>query len=1035
MTGLTAEVRRLAADSRSVAALLVILVALLFSTVFAWHVVKDYSTNKVGERFELEADYLVELIEVRFNTYEQVLRGGVGLFHSSEEVSREEWRTYIDVLSLDDYFPGFLAVGYSEWIGGEENIPQLEERMLLEGFEDFSVVPREPARESYTSIVYIEPFTERNRNAVGYDMFANEVRRAAMQSTIDTGRAALSGKVELLQENFIDRQPGLLLYLPVYATENQPKNVRKRRNQLVGFVYSAFRAGDLMEGLLRNEIYSIGFKVYDQTAESEESLLYDGHKAMGMADLSETAKYTTSRELTVAGRQWTIQVTSTPEFEFTYRTNTAAAVLSIGILLSLLIGSISWMLFSAHRRVKTRTIELHAIENVNNQLKEATRIAQSANLAKSSFLAAMSHEIRTPMNGVVGMVEVLINDSPHTQQATSLQIVLDSATSLLSIIDDILDFSKIEAGYLKLENNDELLADIFESVVRSIVPLALGKNVNVSLYVDPALPASISVDAVRLRQILNNLLGNAIKFSGSIVGSQGKVEVRVALCEDDSNRMTLAVIDDGIGIEAGAIEQIFDHFVQAESSTTRRFGGSGLGLAICKRLILLMNGDISVASEPGKGSVFTVTLPLVPPGEALGKQYEDLSGIHCEILSDPALCADDLRSYLEASGASVSSRNLSELSQVAVNHDMQPLVLMGTETDVKDAVSDQYQNHPRLGCVVLYRGVGGISSISRHIEIPLPGAGTDNAPTNSTSVPLDGLRRADLVSATAYASGRPLQRSISWNSSSSSESGTAPLNLSREEISNYLMLVAEDDPINQKVLDKQLSLLGFSAEFAPNGHEALILWRSKPYSALITDLHMPVIDGYQLTKSIRDEEPDNQRLHIIALTANANREDIKRAHKAGVDQYLTKPIRLALLKQALDKVVMDSLSHEETAGTEIEPSQPTDDLFDPSTLRSLLGDDQEEIAEFLKQFIAQLEEHQDELYPGIAANDKETVRVIAHRFTSSSRSVGAIKLGAVFSDLEDASNDRSYTLGEQDVEKLTDTIAATKAAMSAVVLV
>ena len=1032
MTGLVAEFRRLAVDSRSVAVLLSILIALLCATILAWHVVKGSSSSKIKERFELQADYLVDLIEVRFNTYEQVLRGGVGLFHSSDSVSRDEWKTYIDVLSLDDYFPGFLAVGYSEWIGGVDNIPLFEKRLQSEGLDVFSVRPREPQRENYTAVTYLEPFNERSQKAVGYDMFSNEVRRTAMQSAIDTGKAALTGRVDLVQEKSDNWQAGLLLYLPVYANEDQPQNVKGRRNQLVGFVYSAFRAGDLMEGLLKGDIYSIGFKVYDQDASSENSLLYDGHKAMGLADLSDTARYTTSRKLTVAGRQWTIQVASTPVFELTYETNTAAAVLSIGILLSLLIGAISWMLLSAHLRVKNRTIELRNIENVNDQLKEATRVAQSANLAKSSFLAAMSHEIRTPMNGVVGMVEVLINESPHTQQAISLQIVLDSASSLLGIIDDILDFSKIEAGYLSLENTDEILADVIESVVRSIVPHALGKNVNISLYVDPALPTSVSVDAVRLRQILNNLIGNAIKFSGSVVGSQGKVDVRATLCAKEPHSLKLDVIDDGIGIEASAIDQIFDHFVQAESSTTRRFGGSGLGLAICKRLIKLMDGEISVASEPGKGSVFTVTLPLAAPEVALAKQYDDLSGIYCEIISNTTFCANDVQSYIIASGATVSVKSPSEISQAAYNHDLQPLVLLGTEADVRSAVSNRYKDHPRLGCIVLYRNVGGIASISRHIEIPLPSENSGNGPTNSTSVPLDGIRRSDLIAATAYASGKSLQSSISWKSSSSSDVGTSSLDLSKEEISNYSLLVAEDDPINQKVLQKQLSLLGFSAEFASNGHEALILWRSKPFNALITDLHMPVLDGYQLTNAIREEESDSERIPIIALTANANREDIERARLAGIDQYLTKPIRLALLKQALEKIVVDSLSHVETAEIQVEPAQPVDVLFDPDTLHSLLGDDQEEIAEFLAQFIAQLDVEKNALLPSITSNDKETVRAIAHRYTSSSRSVGANKLGAVFSELEEASNDDSYTLSEEDTDRLTSTISATKAAIRAV---
>src|SRR5258706_7296786 len=258
------------------------------------------------------------------------------------------------------------------------------------------------------------------------------------------------------------------------------------------------------------------------------------------------------------------------------------------------------------QRVQRRTAQL---ESSNRELAVATDAAERANRAKSAFLATMSHEIRTPMNGVIGMVEVLAHSRLSESQADAVRTIRASAFSLLGIIDDILDFSKIEAGRLNLERAPVALPDLIESVCDTLLPVALDKDVELNLFIAPEVPDFVWSDSTRLRQVLFNLAGNAIKFGAGRPHQRGRVSIRVEVAQDPS-RLVLRFADNGIGMAPETVTQLFSSFTQAEVSTTRRFGGTGLGLAICKRLVTLMNGEIDVQSALGEGSTFTVTLPF-----------------------------------------------------------------------------------------------------------------------------------------------------------------------------------------------------------------------------------------------------------------------------------------------------------------------------------------------------------------------------------------------------------------------------------------
>jgi PAS domain S-box-containing protein len=518
-------------------------------------------------------------------------------------------------------------------------------------------------------------------------------------------------------------------------------------------------------------------------------------------------------------------------------------------------------------------------------LELALSDAKQASRAKSEFLATMSHEIRTPMNGVVGMLDVLQQSSLNGAQLEALNIIHDSAFALLAIIDEILDFSKIEAGKLQIDNVLMCVADVVEGVCETLGPLALKNNVELTLFTDPGIPAQAMGDPGRLRQILLNLTNNAIKFSGGQV-RQGKVSVRPLLTESTPEQVMLEflVTDNGIGMDKATQARLFTPFTQADSSTTRIYGGTGLGLSIARQLVELMGGKITVQSEPGKGSVFSVRLPF-------------------------KLLPDVKNSDLHVTG---------------------------------------------LPCLV----AGGTERIAEVI--------TASGKAQATPIPLsreEARRRGDLI------------------------------------------LIAEDNDINQKVILQQLKLLGQTAEVVSNGREALERWQSGAYSLLLTDLHMPEMDGYELTAAIRASEAGTgesgkPRAPIIAITANAIKGEDDHCLAVGMDDYLSKPVQLANLKAMLEKwlpVEADPIPAEITSNVQT-ASAPVD----VNVLKALVGDDDATIRDFLHDFRISAAKIAVELRAACAAENATQAGALAHKLKSSARSVGALALGELCFEMEQA---------------------------------
>ena len=631
-------------------------------------------------------------------------------------------------------------------------------------------------------------------------------------------------------------------------------------------------------------------------------------------------------------------------------------------------------------RVAERTAELTV---ANEELARAKAAAEEASRAKSAFLATMSHEIRTPMNGVIGMVDVLAQSRLSEHQADLASTIRESAGSLLGIIDDILDFSKIEAGRLELEREPVCVADLVEGLCNSLVPVAARKGVDIALFVSPEIPERVLSDDVRLRQVLYNLLGNAIKFSAGQPGKRGRVSVRVVVAQNAPLRLALRIVDNGIGMTPDTVRGLFTPFTQAEISTTRRYGGTGLGLTICKRLVDLMQGEITVESTPAMGSTFTTTLPFEVAAEQPVRSQPDLSGLDCIVLETPNFQADDLRAYLEHAGARVHLASDAAAAAKIATRLAEPVVAIREAGDAMEP--SPLAAMPNVRQLLITRGRRRRARVERSNTVTLDG---------------DALRRPALLRAVAVAAGRASPEIFQERSEKLLIGEGEPPTIAEARAQGRLILVAEDDEINQKVILRQLALLGYAAEVAGNGVEALRLWREGHYALLLTDLHMPEMDGYTLAETIRHEEAGRSRIPILALTANALRGEANRARAAGLDEYMTKPVQLPTLRTMLEKWLPHATVSSAPAAPQKKNRRQETSIVDIAVLENLVGDDPATVNEFLTDYLTSSRLLAEEMRAALAAGDSRQVGTIAHKLKSSSRAVGALVLGDLCAELE-----------------------------------
>jgi PAS domain S-box-containing protein len=625
-------------------------------------------------------------------------------------------------------------------------------------------------------------------------------------------------------------------------------------------------------------------------------------------------------------------------------------------------------------------------ERAAADLSAARDAALSASITKSQFLASMSHEIRTPMNAIIGLTELLLDTALEDEQREFASGVQGAADGLLGIINDILDFSKVEAGKLEIEAVPFDLGIVVEDVAALLGEAANAKGIELLAHCQPDVPTALVGDPTRLRQILVNLTSNAVKFT-----ERGEVVIRVRLLADDPSavRLRLEVSDTGVGVAAADRDRLFDPFSQADASTTRRFGGTGLGLAIVKQLVELMDGSVGVDSTVDLGSTFWFELPL--PKQSSGAperpRVAELEGLQVLIVDDNATNRLILREQLGSWGmhttdAEHAARAL-ELLRAAANegrpYDVVVLDLNMPNMDGLE-LAHTIGADPRIAGPGLFM-LSSSGRVNRQVAADAGLAGTLTKPVRQSELfncLMGGLSMApdEIISSTPSVVGATTIRGS--------------------------LLLVEDNSMNQLVATKLLAKLGYEVAVAGNGIEALQAMSDAEYDAVLMDCQMPEMDGYAATREIRRREGETRRTPVIAMTAAAMQGDREACLAAGMDDYLTKPIRPDSLGEMLDRWVTRKEQPTTIESEEITSSADAA-LLDPerlSMLRDLDDGDGVLLASIADEFLAEAQRQLELLGEALAEGDPQTVERAAHSIKGSSANLGAARLAELTGHLE-----------------------------------